>query len=63
MKAFPTYIRPWDHQFVQEVYIAKAKTAKEAKDLTDFYRVIGSMKGPDIVRSRAENPCKLEPYK
>ena len=63
MKAFPTYIRPWDHQFVQEVYIAKAKTAKEAKDSTDFYKVIGSMKGPDIVRSRAENPCKLEPYK
>ena len=63
MKTYPTYIRPWDHQFVQEVYIAKAKTAKEAVDSTDFYKVIGSMKGPDIVRSRAENPCKLEPYK
>jgi branched-chain amino acid transport system substrate-binding protein len=63
MKNFPTYIRPWDHQFVQEVYIARAKTAKEAKDSTDFYEVIGSMKGPDIVRSRAENPCKLEPFK
>jgi len=63
MKNYPTYIRPWDHQFVQEVYIARAKTAKEAKDSTDFYEVIGFMKGPDIVRSRAENPCKLEPFK
>lgn len=63
MKTYPTYIRPWDHQFVQEVYIARAKTAEEAKDSTDFYEVIGSMKGPDIVRSRAENPCKLEPFK
>jgi branched-chain amino acid transport system substrate-binding protein len=63
MKNYPTYIRPWDHQFIQEVYIAKAKSAKEAKDPTDFYEVIGSMKGEDIVRSREENPCKLEPYK
>ena len=63
MKNYPTYIRPWDHQFVQEAYIAKAKSAKEAKDPTDFYEVIGSMKGEDIVRSREENPCKLEPYK
>jgi len=63
MKNFPTYIRPWDHQFVQEAYIARAKTAKEAKDPTDFYEVIGSMKGEDIVRSREENPCKLEPFK
>jgi len=63
MKNYPTYIRPWDHQFVQEVYIARAKKAEEAKDPTDFYEVIGSMKGEDIVRSRAENPCKLEPYK
>lgn len=63
MKNYPTYIRPWDHQFVQEVYIAKAKTPDEAEDSSDFYKVIGFMKGPDIVRSRAQNPCELEPYK
>jgi len=65
MKPNPTYIRPWDHQFVQDVLIARIKTADElAKgDKSDFYHVIGFMKGPDIVESREENPCVLEPYK
>jgi branched-chain amino acid transport system substrate-binding protein len=65
MKPNPTYIRPWDHQFVQDVIIARMKTADElAKgDRSDFYHVIGFMKGEDVVRSRAENPCQLEPYK
>lgn len=63
MKNYPTYIRPWDHQFVQDVYIAKAKTSDKAKDSTDFYEVIGFMKGNDIVRTRDESPCKLEPFK
>jgi len=64
MKPNPTYIRPWDHQFVQDVIIARMKTAEElAKgDKSDFYHIIGIMKGEDVVMSREENKCKLEPY-
>ncbi len=64
MKNSPTHIRPWDHQFVQEVYIARMKTgAALQKDRNDFYEVFGVMRGEDIVRSREENPCELEPYR
>ncbi len=65
MKPNPTYIRPWDHQFVQDVIIARMKTPEELAtgDRSDFYKIIGFMKGEKVVKSRAENPCKLEPYK
>lgn len=64
MKPNPTHIRAWDHQFVQDVLVAKMKTIEEIKkDPTDFYNVFGVVPGKDIVRSRDENPCKLEPYK
>ncbi|RLC19936.1 MAG: hypothetical protein DRH56_10755, partial [Deltaproteobacteria bacterium] len=65
MKPNPTYIRPWDHQFIQDVIIARMKTPEElaAGDKSDFYTVIGFMKGEEVVKSREENPCKLEPYK
>lgn len=65
MKPNPTYIRHWDHQFVQDVIIARMKTPEELKagDRADFYHVIGFMKGEEVVKSREENPCKLEPYK
>jgi branched-chain amino acid transport system substrate-binding protein len=64
MKPNPTTIREWDHQFVSDVVIARMKTSEElAKgDKTDFYHIIGFMKGADVVRTREENPCKLEPY-
>ncbi len=63
MKNSPTHIRAWDHQFVQEVYIARMKTgAALKKDRNDFYEVFGVMQGEDIVTSREENPCELEPY-
>jgi branched-chain amino acid transport system substrate-binding protein len=63
MKKHPTFIRPWDHQFVQDVYIARIKSAEELKkDPNDFYDVFGVVAGEDVVRSRDENPCKLEPY-
>ena len=41
------------------------KTPEElaAGDKSDFYKVIGFMKGEDVVLSREENPCQLEPYK
>jgi len=64
MKNSPTHIRAWDHQFVQEVYIARMKTGEALKrDRNDFYEVFGVMKGEDIVSSREENPCELEPYR
>jgi branched-chain amino acid transport system substrate-binding protein len=64
MKNSPTHIRAWDHQFVQEVYIARMKTgAALKKDRNDFYEVFGVMQGEDIARSREENPCELEPYR
>ncbi len=64
-KPNPTYIRPWDHQFVQDVIIARMKTPEELKggDRADFYHIIGFMKGEEVVKSREENPCQLEPYK
>jgi branched-chain amino acid transport system substrate-binding protein len=65
MKPNPTYIRPWDHQFVQDVVIARIKTKEElAKgDQEDFYHIIDIVDGKNVVRTREQNPCKLEPYK
>ncbi len=64
MKYNPTTIRAWDHQFIQDVFIARAKRPEEMKqDRTDFHKIIGYMKGEEIARSRAENPVELEPYK
>lgn len=65
MKPNPTYIRPWDHQFVQDVVIARIKTAEELAqgDKSDFYKIIGFVEGKDVVRTREQNPCELEPYK
>jgi branched-chain amino acid transport system substrate-binding protein len=63
MKYDPTYIREWDHQFIQDVFIARAKTPEQLKeDPTDFYEIVGYRKGQDICRTREENPVELEPY-
>jgi branched-chain amino acid transport system substrate-binding protein len=64
MKYNPTTIRAWDHQFIQDVFIARAKRPAEMKqDRTDFHKIIGYMKGEEIARTRTENPVELEPYK
>ena len=65
MKPHPTTIREWDHQFVQDVVIARIKTAEElaAGDPDDYYHIIGFVEGEKVVRTREQNPCKLEPYK
>jgi len=64
MKPNPTYIREWDHQFVQDVIIAQIKSKEELAqgDKNDFYKIIGFMEGEKVVRTREQNPCKLEPY-
>jgi branched-chain amino acid transport system substrate-binding protein len=63
MKKNPTYIRPWDHQFVQDVYIARMKTGEALeKDRNDFYDVFGVMDGKDVAPTPEQNPCNLEPY-
>lgn len=63
MKPNPTTIRAWDHQFIQDVFIARAKRPEEMKaDRTDFHQIIGSMKGEEICRTKEQNPVQLEPY-
>jgi len=64
MKNHPTVIREWDHQFVGDDYIARMKTVEELKkgDPTDYYVVIGEMKGEDVAPTPEQNPCKMEPY-
>ncbi len=64
MKPNPTYIRPWDHQFVQDVIIARMKTLEELKDgdRADFYHIIGFMKGEEVGKNREEAPCQVDPY-
>ncbi len=65
MKPNPTYIREWDHQFIQDVVIARIKTAEELAqgDKDDFYKIIGFVEGKDVAQTREENPCQLEDYK
>lgn len=61
MKHNPTWIRPWDHQFIQDVYVARAKTVQEmAGDRTDFTKILGFETGERIARTRQENPVQLE---
>jgi len=39
------------------------KTPEEFKaDPTDFYQVIGTMKGADVAPTPEQNPCNMEPY-
>jgi branched-chain amino acid transport system substrate-binding protein len=64
MKYNPTVIRAWDHQFIQDVFIARARTPGELKtDPTDFYEIVGYREGEKIARNREENPVELEPYR
>ena len=63
LKNNPTTIRAWDHQFVGDVYVARMKTPEEFKaDPTDFYQIIGTLKGADVAPTPEQNPCNMEPY-
>lgn len=56
----PAYIQEWDHQFVRPFYIVRSKKPEEMKDRTDLFEVVGWELGPNIIRSREENPVQLE---
>ncbi len=53
--------RSWDHQAVSSVYIVEGKSPAESKNEWDLLKIIGEVKGEEVMRSRAENPITLEP--
>lgn len=62
MRHHPTTIRDFDHQFIQTMYVMKAKPKEQMTDNTDFMEVIGIVKPEDAAYKRAESRCKMESY-
>jgi len=61
MKYNPSWFRPWDHQLIQDVFVAKAKDPAEMEDPFDFNQIVGMQTGEKIARTREQNPVQLEP--
>lgn len=60
MKHNPTYIREWDHHFVQDFYIFRAKLPKKGQDWTDIWEYASHGKGTEKVMTREQSPAKLQ---
>ena len=55
------WIRDWDHQFMMNCYMVRAKVPKEMKDRTDFFEVLKTASNADYSVSKAESHCKMGP--
>jgi ABC-type branched-subunit amino acid transport system substrate-binding protein len=53
--------RAWDHQAVSSVFVARGKSENEMNGEWDLLKILEKRAGPDLVRSRSENPVMLEP--
>jgi len=55
MQPYPTYIRPWDHQFMGNMYFAKDKQVSGE----DVSEVLFAFATKDFARTMSENPVDL----
>jgi branched-chain amino acid transport system substrate-binding protein len=62
MKHYPTTIRDFDHQFMQTMYVAKAKRPEQMKDETDLFEILGVVKPEEAAFKKEDSKCKMEPY-
>jgi branched-chain amino acid transport system substrate-binding protein len=56
--------RDWDHQLLQEMYVAKVKDKKDSKDKWDIFDIVEPVPGPNeslelIQPTKQENPCTM----
>ena len=56
MQPDPTYIRPWDHQFIDTMYFGHDIPGAEGDDITE---VLFTMPCKDFARTMSENPVDL----
>jgi branched-chain amino acid transport system substrate-binding protein len=53
------WIRNWDHQFMMNFYLVKAKLPNEMKDRTDYFEVLKIAPNADYSVTKAETKCKM----
>ena len=56
------YWRASDHQLVRPVYIIKGKAAKDMKSKDDFYDIVATVPGEQVMPPEGLLGCKLGPY-
>ncbi len=54
--------RPEDHQLVRPVFIIRGKNPKDMKNKDDYYDIVESVPGPDVMPPADHFGCKLGPY-
>ena len=54
--------RASDHQLVRPVYIIKGKAKKDMKSPDDFYDIVATVPGEQVMPPEGELGCKLGPY-
>jgi len=55
------WIRDWDHQFMMNFYLVKAKLPAEMKDKTDYFEILKAAPNTDFSVTKAESKCKMGP--
>ncbi len=56
------YWRASDHQLVRPVYIIKGKAKKDMKGKDDFYDIVATVPGEQVMPPEGELGCKLGSY-
>lgn len=56
------YYRPEDHQCVRPVFVVRGKAKKDMKNPEDFWTVVDTQKGEDVIQSPTAFGCKLGSY-
>lgn len=54
-------VRSWDHQFVQNIHLVKAKLPREMKDRSDYFEILKTASNADYGVTRGESTCKMGP--
>jgi len=55
------WIRDWDHQFMMNFYLIKAKLPNEMKDKTDYFEILKTAPNTDYSVTKTESRCKMGP--
>ena len=56
MRATPTWVRPFDHQFMTSVVLGKGNPTADGTDIMDVKAIV---QATDVARTKAENPVDV----
>lgn len=56
------WIRNWDHQYMMNFYLVKAKLPKEMTDRTDYFEILKVAPNDQYSVTKAETKCKMGPF-